>query len=85
VDPSCSCYTCQNFSRAYLHHLFAANEVLSAVLSAIHNVHFYLVMMAEIRQAIADDRFMAYKHGFLNEYLSNATSESPRKPRERSR
>jgi len=55
------------------------------VLSAIHNVHFYLVMMAEIRQAIADDRFMAYKHGFLNEYLSNATSESPRKPRERSR
>lgn len=85
VDPSCSCYTCHNFSRAYLHHLFAANEVLSAVLSAIHNVHFYLTMMAEIRQAIADDRFMAYKQEFLNEYLSNATSESPRKPRERSR
>jgi queuine tRNA-ribosyltransferase len=71
VDPSCSCYTCQNFSRAYLHHLFAANEVLSAVLSAIHNVTFYLQMMAEIRQAIADNRFMAYKQAFLADYLSD--------------
>jgi queuine tRNA-ribosyltransferase len=68
VDPSCNCYTCQNFSRAYLHHLFAANEVLSAVLSAIHNVSFYLNMMAEIRQSIADNRFMAYKQAFLMEY-----------------
>jgi len=68
VDPSCSCYTCGNFTRAYLHHLFAANEVLSAVLSAIHNVHFYLVMMAEIREAIENNRFMDYKGKFLAEY-----------------
>lgn len=68
VDPSCNCYTCQNFSRAYLHHLFAANEVLSAVLSAIHNVSFYLNMMQEIRQAIAENRFIAYKQAFLAEY-----------------
>ncbi len=68
VDPSCTCYTCQNFSRAYLHHLYAANEVLSAVLAAIHNVTFYLQMMSEIRQSIAENRFMAYKHSFLNEY-----------------
>jgi queuine tRNA-ribosyltransferase len=76
VDPSCSCYTCQNFSRAYLHHLFAANEVLSAVLSAIHNVSFYLQMMAEIRQSIADNRFMAYKQSFLAEYLGNGATEA---------
>ncbi len=69
VDPSCTCYTCGNFTRAYLHHLFVSNEVLSAVLSAIHNVHFYLNMMAEIRAAIADNRFMEYKSRFLAEYL----------------
>ncbi len=68
VDPSCGCYTCRNFTRAYLHHLFAANEVLSAVLSAIHNVHFYLNMMAEIRAAIADNRFADYKLRFLADY-----------------
>ncbi|MFA7060203.1 MAG: tRNA guanosine(34) transglycosylase Tgt [Pedobacter sp.] len=69
IDPTCTCYTCQNFTRAYLHHLFAANEVISAVLSAIHNVHFYLQMMAEIREAIANNRFMAYKGVFLEGYL----------------
>lgn len=69
VDRSCSCYTCQNFSRAYLHHLFAANEVLSAILSAIHNVTFYLNMMKGIRQAIADNRFIPFKQAFLAEYL----------------
>jgi queuine tRNA-ribosyltransferase len=68
IDPSCSCYTCCHFSRAYIHHLFVANEVLSAVLSAIHNVHFYQAMMAEIRQAIADGRFIEYKGKFLAEY-----------------
>ena len=68
IDPSCSCYTCQNFSRAYLHHLFVSNEVLSAVLSAIHNVHFYLAMMAEIRHAIGEGTFMEYKAKFLSEY-----------------
>lgn len=70
VDPSCSCYCCTNFTRAYLHHLFAANEVLSAVLSAIHNVHFYLCMMAEIREAIGSGRFPEYKAAFLGEYFS---------------
>jgi len=68
VDPSCNCYTCQNFTRAYLHHLFVANEVISAVLSAIHNVHFYLKMMEEIREAIGRDKYMEYKGKFLAEY-----------------
>ena len=68
IDPNCSCYTCRNFSRAYLYHLFAANEVISAVLSAIHNVHFYLRMMEEIRDAISNNRFLEYKGLFLEEY-----------------
>lgn len=69
VEPNCTCYTCKNFSRAYLHHLFIANEVLSAILASIHNVHFYLNMMAGIRKAIEEDRFAAYKRDFLAEYL----------------
>jgi len=69
IDITCNCYTCQNFTRAYLHHLFAANEVISAVLSAIHNVHFYLTMMTEIRTAIGNNCYMEYKSRFLGEYL----------------
>jgi queuine tRNA-ribosyltransferase len=69
IDPSCACYSCQNFTRAYIHHLFNANEVLSAILASIHNVHFYLKLMEEIRQAIEEGQFVAYKRGFLAEYM----------------
>ncbi len=81
IDPSCNCYTCQNFSRGYLHHLFAANEVLSAVLSAIHNISFYQKMMSEIRQAIANNCFTTYKNNFLSEYLSSDKKNLAAKPR----
>ena len=70
VDPSCDCYCCRNFSRAYLHHLFRSNEILSATLAAIHNVHFYLNMMSQARQAIEQNDFKAFKTEFLGEYLS---------------
>ena len=69
MEPNCGCYTCTNFSRAYLHHLFISNEVLSAILASIHNVHFYLSMMEEIRKAIEEDRFSEYKRMFLETYL----------------
>ncbi len=69
VEPNCGCYACRNFTRAYLHHLFVANEVLSAILASIHNVHFYLNMMEEIRAAIEQDRFSEYKTQFLESYL----------------
>ena len=71
VEPNCSCYTCRNFTRAYLHHLFTANEVLSAILASIHNVHFYLNMMAEVRESIEQGRFKAYKEEFLASYLKS--------------
>ena len=70
IDPSCACYACRKFSRAYIHHLFNANEVLSAILSSIHNVHFYLQMMEEIRQAIEEGHFIEYKRRFLGGYLT---------------
>lgn len=69
IDPSCNCYACRNFTRAYIHHLFNANEVLSATLASIHNVHFYLDMMAEVRTSIEAGRFAEYKREFLAGYL----------------
>ncbi len=69
IDASCGCYACASgFSRAYLHHLFAANEVLSAILCSIHNVHFYQDLMRQSRQAITEDRFEPFAEGFLATY-----------------
>src|SRR6056297_977227 len=70
VDPSCDCYCCSHFSRAYLHHLYSANEILSATLAAIHNVRFYLNMTAQARKAIEKNDFLGFKGEFLAEYLS---------------
>lgn len=55
IDPQCSCYCCQNFSRGYLRHLFLADEILALRLNTIHNVHFYMELMEEIRSAIDAD------------------------------
>ncbi len=57
LDGSCECYTCKNFSRAYLHHLFKIGEILGSRLNTIHNLHYYLTLMAEIREAISQGKF----------------------------
>jgi queuine tRNA-ribosyltransferase len=57
LDETCPCYTCQNFSRSYLHHLQRVNEILGARLNTIHNLHYYQILMSEIRRAISDNRF----------------------------
>nr|WP_312523542.1 tRNA guanosine(34) transglycosylase Tgt [Moraxella sp. CTOTU47724] len=64
LDSECDCYTCQNFSRAYLHHLFKCNEMLSAQLGTIHNLRYYQRLMADIRQSIQDDKFDAFVDTF---------------------
>lgn len=56
-DPHCDCYTCRNFSRAYLRHLFHSGEILAMTLASIHNVHFYLKLMRNAKAHIADDTF----------------------------
>ncbi len=61
LDPSCGCYTCRHFSRAYLRHLFVSHEVLGARLNTIHNLSYYLTLMGEMRQAIAEGRFDAFR------------------------
>jgi len=64
LDPDCACYTCRTFSRAYLSHLQRANEILGARLNTIHNLHYYLTLLAELRQAIATDALPAYVEAF---------------------
>jgi queuine tRNA-ribosyltransferase len=64
LDESCDCYTCKNFSRSYLHHLHRSKEILGARLNTIHNLHYYLKLMQEIRDAIDADRFHAFRLQF---------------------
>ncbi len=64
LDPSCDCYTCRNFSRAYLHHLFRAGEILGSMLNTIHNLHYYQVLMAELRAAIEEGRLQPHMENF---------------------
>lgn len=70
LDEKCSCYTCRNFSRAYLRHLFNTDEILGLRLVSLHNVHFYLELMRKAREAIAQDRFAEFKEEFLKDYNS---------------
>ena len=64
LDPGCSCYACRHFSRAYLHHLQRANEILGARLATIHNLYYYLTLLAELRQAIAAGTLAGYAEAF---------------------
>lgn len=57
LDPNCDCYCCRNYSRAYLRHLFNAKEMLGMTLATIHNLHFYVHLMQEVKRRIADDTF----------------------------
>jgi queuine tRNA-ribosyltransferase len=66
VDRLCDCYTCRNYSRAYLRHLFMAKEILAMVLNTIHNIHFYMRLMERIREAIREDRYLEFKEKFLS-------------------
>ncbi|MEK9940024.1 MAG: tRNA guanosine(34) transglycosylase Tgt [Methylotenera sp.] len=64
LDADCSCYTCQNFTRSYLHHLHRTGEILGARLNTIHNLHYYQQLMASMRSAIENNRFEAFKTDF---------------------
>jgi len=66
IDDQCSCYTCRHYSRAYLRHLYQAREILSYHLNTIHNLHYYLNLMAEIRKAIEEDRYAQFRKDFYS-------------------
>jgi queuine tRNA-ribosyltransferase len=61
LDKNCRCYTCQNFSRAYIRHLFNAGEILAGRLVSYHNIHFYMQLMADIRKSIQQGNFLQFK------------------------
>ena len=65
IDPSCDCYTCRTFSRAYLRHLYAVNEINAATLNTLHNLHFYLDTLRRIRESLRFGRFETFRHEFL--------------------
>ncbi|SNR69315.1 tRNA guanosine(34) transglycosylase Tgt [Desulfurobacterium atlanticum] len=75
IDETCDCYTCKNFSRAYLRHLFAAKEINALILNSIHNLHFYSKLMEKIRKAIKEKRFKEFKQEFFSKY--KVDEESP--------
>ena len=70
LDPSCHCYTCTNFTRGYLHHLFRAGEILGSMLNTIHNLHFYQTIMAEMRSAIEAGTLTDWASGFARDRSS---------------
>jgi queuine tRNA-ribosyltransferase len=67
LDPSCRCHTCANFSLSYLHHLQRSNEITGSRLNTLHNLHFYLTIMQEMREAIASGRFQAWRTQFARD------------------
>ncbi|MGB3835389.1 tRNA guanosine(34) transglycosylase Tgt [Castellaniella sp.] len=67
LDSGCTCHTCQHFSRSYLHHLQRVGEITGARLNTLHNLHFYLNLMAEMREAIEHQRFAAWRDNFLRD------------------
>jgi len=68
LDPQCSCYTCRTFSRAYLHHLYRAKEILSSVLMTLHNITYYQDLMKTVRQGIENGNFNQFKQTIIEQY-----------------
>lgn len=73
-DDECDCEVCQNYSRAYLRHLFNVDEILGLRLATIHNLHFLIHLMEEIRKSIANDYFLEFKSDFYKKYGYNSSS-----------
>ncbi|WP_267351356.1 tRNA guanosine(34) transglycosylase Tgt [Sphingomonas sp. GM_Shp_2] len=75
LDPSCGCPVCRTWSRAYLHHLVRAGEILGAMLMTEHNIWFYETLMADLRAAISEGRLRAFANAFRARYAGNPTGE----------
>lgn len=73
LDESCNCYTCRNYSRAYIRHLVKTNEILGARLITYHNLYFLLDLMKRIREAISCDRLLDFRKEFFESYGYSST------------
>lgn len=74
LDPECECYTCRNYSKAYLRHLFLSGEILSSRLNTIHNLHLYLTLMRRMRQAIMVGTWETFRNDCLTRFVKSAES-----------
>jgi queuine tRNA-ribosyltransferase len=74
LDPNCSCYTCQNFTKSYLRHLFNAKEILAYELASIHNLTFYLDLVRQAREKIKEGTFSEWKKEIINKLMYNINS-----------
>jgi len=72
IDKECACKVCQNYSRAYLRHLFKNREILCSMLASYHNLYFLNKLVLDARKAIVENRFTQFKHDFLSIYKENA-------------
>jgi len=68
IDATCDCYACRTYTRAYIRHLFNAEEILGLRLVSLHNLHFYVKLIQTAHAAIAEDRFEEFKNGFVSRY-----------------
>jgi len=71
LDETCICYTCQNFSRAYLRHLFVAKEILGPTLLSLHNIFYFQYLMQQVRESIEKGEFQSFKNTILSNYVNN--------------
>lgn len=71
LDPGCTCYTCKNYTKSYIAHLFHGKEMLAGTLASTHNLYFIVNLVAKIRQSILDDNFPEFKQEFLKKYLKD--------------
>jgi queuine tRNA-ribosyltransferase len=74
LDEACNCYTCRNYSRAYLRHLFVAREILAYRLLTIHNLYYYLDLMAGLRRALAEGTFLQFRQAFYSQRQNGGTA-----------
>jgi queuine tRNA-ribosyltransferase len=77
IDENCSCPVCRKYSRAYLRHLYIAKEILSARLNSIHNLHYYLTLMKNLREAIAKGTYEDFRRDFYSRRDAGRNSDTP--------
>ncbi len=76
LDPECDCYTCTNYSKAYLRHLFLSGEILGSRLNSIHNIYFYMKLMERIREAIQENRWEAFRDDCITRFTKSVSLAS---------
>ena len=74
IDDNCNCYTCRNFTRAYVRHLLKADETFGLRLTSYHNLYFLINLMKQVREAIMNDNLIEFREHFFEEYGYNIRS-----------